>query len=97
MFAVPLADARLAALRAEVRKLERAGSAGAERPCLGLGIREVDERLAGGGLVGALSGVGEDIEPSLLPCASIRSLRAENSAACGCVSSNSRPRANSVG
>jgi len=42
-------DARLAALREEVRRIECAASAG-ERPCLPLGIPEVDERLAGGGL-----------------------------------------------
>ena len=54
MFAPPIADARLAALREEVRKVERAGSAGAERPCLPLGISEVDERLAGGGLAWGL-------------------------------------------
>jgi protein ImuA len=50
MFAAPIAEARLAALREEVRKVERAGPAGAERPCLPLGMKEVDERLAGGGL-----------------------------------------------
>src|ERR1051325_3723988 len=43
-------DARLAALREEVRAIERSGAAGAGGPCLGFGIKEVDERLAGGGL-----------------------------------------------
>src|SRR4051812_17241861 len=43
-------DARLAALREEVRAIERPGAAGAGRPCLAFGICEVDERLAGGGL-----------------------------------------------
>ena len=42
-------DARLAALRAEVRAIERSGPAGAG-PCLAFGIPQVDERLAGGGL-----------------------------------------------
>src|SRR5436305_7759480 len=46
-------DARLAALREEVRKVERSASA-AGRPCLALGIEEVDERLAGGGLAWGL-------------------------------------------
>jgi len=50
MPAPSLADARLAALREEVRSIEQAGSAGGARPCLPLGISEVDERLAGGGL-----------------------------------------------
>ena len=54
MFAAPIPDARLAALREEIRKLERAGSAAAERPCLTLGIAEVDEHLAGGGLAWGL-------------------------------------------
>jgi protein ImuA len=43
-------DARLAALREEVRAIERSGAAGAGRACLAFGIGEVDERLAGGGL-----------------------------------------------
>jgi protein ImuA len=44
-------DARLAALRAEVRAIERSGSAGAAAPsCLPFGIAAVDGRLAGGGL-----------------------------------------------
>jgi protein ImuA len=47
-------DARLAALREEVRRVERAGFAGDARPCLPLGIPEVDERLAGGGLAWGL-------------------------------------------
>lgn len=47
-------DARLAALREEVRKVERSGSAGEERPCLAFGIPEVDERLARGGLAWGL-------------------------------------------
>jgi protein ImuA len=47
-------NARLAALRDEVRTIESAGRA-AGRYCLALGIAEVDGRLAGGGLaVGAL-------------------------------------------
>jgi protein ImuA len=47
-------DARLAALREQVRGIERSGSAGDGRPCLPFGIREVDERLAGGGLAWGL-------------------------------------------
>jgi protein ImuA len=47
-------DARLAALRDEVRRVERSGSAGAGRPCLPFGIPEVDERLAGSGLAWGL-------------------------------------------
>jgi protein ImuA len=47
-------DARLAALRDEVRRVERSGSAGDGRPCLPFGIHEVDERLAGGGLAWGL-------------------------------------------
>ena len=44
-------DARLAALREEVRALERSGfAATAAAPCLAFGIAEVDVRLAGGGL-----------------------------------------------
>jgi protein ImuA len=46
--------ARLAALREEVRRIERSGSAGDERPCLAFGIPELDERLAGGGLAWGL-------------------------------------------
>lgn len=49
-----LPDARLAALRAEVRRIECSGLAGAERPCLPLGISELDERLAQGGLAWGL-------------------------------------------
>jgi protein ImuA len=47
-------DARLAALREQVRRVERSGKAGDERPCLAFGIPEVDERLAGGGLARGL-------------------------------------------
>jgi protein ImuA len=47
-------DARLAALREEVRRIERSGGAGEARPCLAFGIEEVDERLAGGGLAHGL-------------------------------------------
>jgi protein ImuA len=47
-------DARLAALRAEIGAIERSGFAGADRPCLALGIDEVDRRLAGGGLAAGL-------------------------------------------
>src|SRR3954470_1051955 len=45
-------DARLAALREEVRAIERSGFAGAAPApsCLAFGIPELDERLAGGGL-----------------------------------------------
>src|SRR4051812_37375560 len=43
-------DARLAALREEVRAIERPGAAGAGRPCLAFGICGVDEGRAGGGL-----------------------------------------------
>src|ERR1043165_6136488 len=50
MHSPSLADARLAALREEGRRIEQAGSAGGARPCLPFGIPEVDERLAGGGL-----------------------------------------------
>src|ERR1051325_3963759 len=50
MHSPSLADARLAALREEVRRIEQAGSAGGAGPCLPFGIPEVDERLAGGGL-----------------------------------------------
>jgi protein ImuA len=51
MYAATSMDARLAALREEVRALERSGlAAAAARPCLAFGIAEVDERLAGGGL-----------------------------------------------
>ena len=44
----------LAALREEVRRVEQSGSAGDARPCLPFGIRQVDERLAGGGLAWGL-------------------------------------------
>jgi len=47
-------DARLAALRAEVRRVEQSGSAEDAGPCLAFGIKEVDERLAGGGLAWGL-------------------------------------------
>ena len=48
-------DARLAALREEVRALERSGfAATAAGPCLAFGIAEVDARLAGGGLAHGL-------------------------------------------
>lgn len=47
-------DARLAALRAEVRALERSGAARAGAPALSFGIAAVDGRLAGGGLLPAL-------------------------------------------
>jgi len=47
-------DARLLSLREEVRRIERAGSAGGGGPCLPFGIPEVDERLAGGGLAWGL-------------------------------------------
>jgi protein ImuA len=47
-------DARLAALRAEVRRVEHKGSAGDARPCLAFEIPQVDERLAGGGLAWGL-------------------------------------------
>src|ERR1044072_2174608 len=44
-------DARLAALREEVRAIERSGFAPAgPESCLSFGIAEVDERLAGNGL-----------------------------------------------
>jgi len=47
--------ARLAALREEVRALERSGlAAAAARSCLAFGIEEVDGRLAGGGLASGL-------------------------------------------
>src|SRR3954463_10063690 len=54
MHAPSVMDARLAALREEVRRVERSGFAGGGRPCLAFGIREVDERLAGGGLAWGL-------------------------------------------
>src|SRR6476469_7674832 len=44
----------LAALREEVRRVEQSGSASDARPCLPFGIRQVDERLAGGGLAWGL-------------------------------------------
>jgi len=44
----------LAALREEVRRVEQSGSVGDARPCLPFGIRQVDERLAGGGLAWGL-------------------------------------------
>src|SRR3954466_14903263 len=47
-------DARLAALREEVRRVERSGFAGDGRPCLAFDIAQVDERLAGGGLAWGL-------------------------------------------
>jgi len=49
-------DARLAALREEVRAIERSGpaAAAAARSCLAFGIAEVDARLAGGGLASGL-------------------------------------------
>jgi protein ImuA len=50
MHASSVMDARLAALREEVRRVEHSGSAGDGRPCLAFGIPEVDQRLAGGGL-----------------------------------------------
>src|SRR3954468_11541989 len=54
MHAPSALDARLAALRAEVRRLEQPGSAGAARPCLAFDIPQVDQRLAGGGLAWGL-------------------------------------------
>jgi len=47
-------DARLAALREEIKAIERSGFAGAARPALPFGIADVDSRLAGGGLAAAL-------------------------------------------
>ena len=47
-------DARLAALRDEVRAIESAGHGRDGRPCLEFGIAAVDGRLAGGGLAAAL-------------------------------------------
>lgn len=44
----------LDALRAEIRAIERNGAVTAARPALPFGIREVDDRLAGGGLAPAL-------------------------------------------
>jgi protein ImuA len=54
MPAPSIMDARLAALREEVRRVERSSFAGDGRPCLPFGIPEVDERLAGGGLAWGL-------------------------------------------
>jgi protein ImuA len=54
MTALPLASPRLEALRAEIRAIERAGSARAGRDALPFGIEAVDSRLAGGGLAPAL-------------------------------------------
>jgi protein ImuA len=54
MHAPSVIDARLAALREAVRRVERSGSPGDERPCLAFGMEEVDERLAGGGLAWGL-------------------------------------------
>lgn len=47
-------DARLTALREQVRRIEHGGAAGEGRPCLPFGIKAVDERLAGGGLAWGL-------------------------------------------
>lgn len=47
-------DPRLAALRAEVRALERAGALARGASCVPFGIMAVDDRLAGGGLALAL-------------------------------------------
>ena len=63
---------RIAALRAEVRAIESAGSAG-ERDCLPFGIEAMDRRLAGGGLAvpalhemaGAGPGLGDDAAATL--------------------------------
>jgi protein ImuA len=44
----------LAALRAEIRAIERCGAATAARPAVSFGLAEVDARLAGGGLLPAL-------------------------------------------
>lgn len=44
----------LDALRAEIRAIERSGPALAARPALPFGLPEVDDRLAGGGLLPAL-------------------------------------------
>jgi len=55
-FAALPRDARLAALREEVRAIERSRFAApaAAAPCLAFGIAEVDARLAGGGLAAGL-------------------------------------------
>jgi protein ImuA len=48
-------ETRLAALREEVRLIERSGfAAAAAPPCLAFGLEEVDARLAGGGLARGL-------------------------------------------
>lgn len=47
-------DPRLAALRAEVRALERAGAPAGMSPCVPFGVMAVDNRLVGGGLAVAL-------------------------------------------
>jgi protein ImuA len=52
MSALPQRAERLAALRAEVRKIESAGTAGAAA-FMPLGIEAVDARIAGGGLAAA--------------------------------------------
>jgi protein ImuA len=52
--AAPPGDARLAALRADVRALERSGPVRGARPVVPFGIDDVDARLAGGGLLPAL-------------------------------------------
>jgi protein ImuA len=54
MSASSLASPRLEALKAQVRAIERAGSARAGRESLPFGIDEVDSRLADGGLAMAL-------------------------------------------
>ncbi|HEY5711049.1 MAG TPA: protein ImuA [Allosphingosinicella sp.] len=54
MYAALPGNARLAALRDEVRAIENAGPARAGRPCLPFGIAAVDDRLAGGGVAPAL-------------------------------------------
>jgi protein ImuA len=68
----PARNARLAALRAEVRALESSASAEA-RPCLPFGVESIDRRLDGGGLataalhemVGARPGLSDDAAATL--------------------------------
>jgi protein ImuA len=50
MHASSLGDARLAALRDEVRRIESAGCT-AGRSCVPFGLEAIDQRLAGGGLM----------------------------------------------
>lgn len=85
MHASSLMDPRLAALREEIRAIERSAPAGGGRSALPFGIEAVDARLAGGGLVPALHeaaaaspGPGDDAAATLfLAALAARFSRAE--------------------